>query len=119
MRRSIGAARQLAVFITIVAFATPLVLNRFIWLDYGRYVWVINQPGRCAYLGSGALFLSVSVQAWLISLTAFVALILMRRARQRLVPSVGLIAASAVVALAAFLALTQPQIVASLLGCSR
>ena len=115
----IGGARQVALFITIVALAMPLLLNLFIRLDYDRYIWVITQPGRCGYLGSGPLFVWIGLQSWLIAFAAFVSLVLTRSAKPRLVPSVGLLAGAGVVAVGAVLVFTQPQLVAYLLGCSR
>jgi len=112
-------ARQLAVFISILASAFPFVLNLFIRLDSERYIWVITQPGRCGYLGSGPLFIWIAGQSWLIGFAALVALLLTRRGQPHVFPAAGTLGGIAVVTLAVLLAVTQPEFVARLIGCAR
>ena len=112
-------ARQLAVFISILASAFPFVLNLFIRLDSERYIWVITQPGRCGYLGSGPLFTWIAGQSWLIGFAALVALMLTRRGQPHVFPAAGTLGGIAVVTLAVLLAVTQPEFVARLIGCAR
>jgi hypothetical protein len=117
-RIPVRLARQLAVFISIVAAAFPLVLNLFIRLDHDRYIWVITQPGRCSYLGSGPLFIWLAGQSLLIGFAAFVALVLTRRGQPHVFPTAGTLAGVLVVALAVALAVTQPEFVARAIGCA-
>lgn len=114
--RAIAAARHLALFIAIVAAAFPLVLNLFVQLDVERLLWVIDQPGRCAFFG-GKFLLLVAPQSWLVAFGAFAAFLLMRRGQP--FPSGAALAGGAVVALGTVLVISQPQLVATLIGCGR
>lgn len=118
-RSGVAFARQLAVFIAIVGSAFPFVLNLFIRVDTDRYLWVITQPGRCAYLGSGPLWIWMAGQSLLIGFAAFVALVLTRRGQAHLFPAAGTLAGGIVVAVGVALALAAPELAAQLIGCGR
>lgn len=116
IRRAIGAARSVALFIAIVAAAFPLVLNIFVQLDTERLIWVINQPGPCRFFG-GRFVLFLALQSWLIGFFAFASFLLMRRGQR--FPTAAALAGGIVVAIGTVLVLTQPQLVATVLGCVR
>ena len=97
--------------------ALPFLANAFIRLNYERYVWVIQQPGACAYLGSGPRLLSVAVFSWIAALAAFGLLLLSRPTPGPWFPRPGFYAGVGAVLFAAAVVVSVPSPVAFALGC--
>lgn len=118
-RRVIGLARNVELVSAIVAFAVPVLLNVFVRLNYERYIWVIEQPGICGSMGSGALLFAAALISWPFAFGALGLLVATRRGGERLFPRAGLYAGGILLIIGVFLVVGDPQPFANLLGCSR